>query len=127
VKPIIGAIHKLKQKSTKMRVRYWLLFWMCFVAPFRNVFCDTSTTNDAKTFIDQTSGRIKIVPRGERRIRMKKKTTFDSPESDISSVKLSSKNVVSPDDVFERSPNFLQVIPFRLSDGTPMLRWRPGY
>jgi hypothetical protein len=40
---------------------------------------------------------------------------------------LSSKNVVSPDDVFERSPNFLQVIPFRLSDGTPMLRWRPGY
>ena len=110
-----------------MHFRYCFLFWMCLVATFRNVFSDTSTlTNDPKAFIDVTS-RIKIAPRGERRLRLKKKPTSTSSKSDISSNGLSTKNDISSDDFrFDRSPNFLQVIPFRLSDGTPMLRWRPG-
>ena len=80
----------------------------CAISTFQFVVSETSLLG----VVDATS--VSVTPRGERKIRLRKKPTLG--QSDI-----------SVEESFDRrvSSNFLQVIPFRLTDGTPMLRWRP--
>ena len=80
----------------------------CAISTFQFVVSETSLLG----VVNATS--VSVTPRGERKIRLRKKPTLG--QSDI-----------SVEESFDRrvSSNFLQVIPFRLTDGTPMLRWRP--
>ena len=111
-----------------MRFRsYWR--WFIIATTFQNVVSETSTEKVGKTsnaLVDKNSD-IKISPRGERRIRVRKKPTLESSDvaaSTPSDVSSDVSNDFTNDDRLGSS-TFLQVLPFRLSDGTPMLRWRP--
>ena len=80
----------------------------CAISTFQFVDSETSLLS----VVNATS--VSVTPRGERKIRLRKKPTLG--QSDISAEESFDRGV---------SSNFLQVIPFRLTDGTPMLRWRP--
>jgi hypothetical protein len=100
-----------------MKLQSWIIFWTAFLATFRIVVGDVSSA-------DELSGGVRVSPRGERRMRSKKRP----PPSDLVG-DAASPNDSWPNDVgrLEKPPpSFLQLIPFRLNDGTPMLRWRPG-
>ena len=86
----------------------WLYLVFCAISTFQFVDSETSLLG----VVNATS--VSVTPRGERKIRLRKKPTLG--QSDISAEESFDRGV---------SSNFLQVIPFRLTDGTPMLRWRP--
>lgn len=128
-----------------MKLQSWVLLWTGFLATFRLIGGDVlpTTAADDDDVSDDKSG-IRISPRGERRMRMKKRPAVGRNNNDTSAVKnvndvvVADVNVNVNDDsigdssaanrlgTLEKPPNFLQLIPFRLDSGTPMLRWRPG-
>ena len=125
-----------------MRLLTLLLFCVTASVIFQLIGCDDVSLND-NSESDNFSG-IKISPKGERRLRAKKRpkpknetaSTTERLSFETSLVKTSLKDddtsttsMATANDAvesFSKRPNFLQLIPFRLRDGTPMLRWRPG-
>ena len=126
-----------------MKLQSWILLWTGFLATFRLIGGDvlpTTAADDDDVSVDKSG--IWISPRGERRMRMKKRPAVGRSNNDTSSVKNVNDVVVADVNVnddsigessaanrlgtLEKPPNFLQLIPFRLDSGTPMLRWRPG-
>jgi len=88
-----------------MRFRSYLR-WFIIATTFQNVVSETSTEKVSKTsnaLVDKNSD-IKISPRGERRIRVRKKQTFESSDAVSSPSDVSSdvSNDFANDENFDR-------------------------